>query len=122
MSTQTTRHGTRTTVTGKWLAHHFDTPVQQFESAKLGMWAFLAQEILFFSGLFVAYAIFRIEYPEAFAAGSMQLDKLMGGANTSCCSSPRSRPPWPCAAPSSASKKEVSRYLVITILCAFASW
>jgi len=55
----------------KWLQHHFETPIQQFESAKLGMWAFLAQEILFFSGLFVAYGIFRIAHPEAFAAGSM---------------------------------------------------
>ena len=52
----------------KWLQHHFDMPVQQFEAAKLGMWLFLAQEILFFSGLFVAYGVIRTNYPEAFAA------------------------------------------------------
>ena len=39
------------------LAHHFDTPEQQFASGKLGMWIFLATEILFFGGLFVAYSV-----------------------------------------------------------------
>jgi len=35
-----------------FLAHHFDTPAQQFDSGKLGMWLFLATEVLFFGGLF----------------------------------------------------------------------
>ncbi|MEM9864098.1 MAG: cytochrome c oxidase subunit 3 family protein [Myxococcota bacterium] len=65
-----------------YLAHHFDTPAQQFDAAKLGMWAFLAQEILFFSGLFVAYGIFRLWYPEAFSVGSHLLNYQMGGINT----------------------------------------
>ncbi len=65
-----------------YLAHHFDTPKQQFESAKLGMWLFLAQEILFFSGLFVAYGIFRSWYPESFSVGSHLLNWQMGAANT----------------------------------------
>ena len=63
----------------KWLAHHFDTPAQQFDAAKLGMWVFLAQELLFFSGLFVAYGVYRSWYPEMFRAASHQLDKIMGG-------------------------------------------
>jgi cytochrome c oxidase subunit III len=65
-----------------WLQHHFDTPAQQFDTAKLGMWAFLAQEVLFFSGLFVAYFIFRSWYPEAFSVGSHLLNREMGAANT----------------------------------------
>ncbi len=64
------------------LAHHFETRRQQFETAKLGMWAFLAQELLFFAGLFVAYGIFRSWYPEAFSAGSHLLDKNWGLLNT----------------------------------------
>ncbi len=64
------------------LQHQFDTPMQQFDTAKLGMWAFLAQELLFFGGLFVAYGVFRSWYPEAFSAGSHQLDRFMGGLNT----------------------------------------
>lgn len=65
-----------------WLAHHFDTPSQQFDAAKLGMWAFLAQELLFFSGLFVAYGVYRSWYPEMFRAASHQLNKEMGAINT----------------------------------------
>ncbi len=34
------------------VAHHFDTAEQEFETAIIGMWAFIGQEILFFSGLF----------------------------------------------------------------------
>lgn len=66
----------------KWLAHHFDTPAQQFDAAKLGMWAFLAQELLFFSGLFVAYGVYRSWYPEMFKLASHQLNKEMGAFNT----------------------------------------
>ena len=40
-----------------FLAHHFETPAQQFDSGKLGMWLFLATEVLFFGGLFAAYAV-----------------------------------------------------------------
>ena len=46
----------------KWLQHHWDTPAQQFDAAKIGMWAFLGQELLFFSGLFVAYAMYLTWY------------------------------------------------------------
>jgi cytochrome c oxidase subunit 3 len=65
-----------------WLAHHFETPVQQYDTAKLGMWAFLAQELLFFSGLFVAYGVYRSWYPEMFKAAAHQLNKEMGATNT----------------------------------------
>ena len=65
-----------------FLAHHFDSPKQQFETAKIGMWLFLGQEILFFSGLFVAYFIFRSWYPEAWSVGSRLLDWKMGALNT----------------------------------------
>ena len=64
------------------LAHHFDTPVQQFDAAKLGMWLFLAQELLFFSGLFVAYLVFRLWYPDAWSVGSHELDWKLGTVNT----------------------------------------
>src|SRR5580704_1972656 len=65
-----------------YLAHHFDTPTQQFDAAKLGMWAFLGQELLFFSGLFVAYGVYRSWYPEVFQQCSAQLDRTMGTTNT----------------------------------------
>ena len=103
-----------------WLAHHFETPVQQFETAKLGMWLFLAQEILFFSGLFVAYGVFRVSYPEAFEAGSAQLDKLIGGFNTCVLLVSSFTAAMAVRSAQLGQKKNVSINLLITIACAFA--
>jgi len=64
------------------VAHHFDTAEQEFESAKLGMWAFLAQEILFFSALFVAFIVFRLKYPEMFIDAHHHLSWELGALNT----------------------------------------
>jgi len=64
------------------LAHHFDTPAQQFGAGKLGMWIFLATEILLFGGLFCAYAVYRSNHPEIFEAGHVYLNKYLGGINT----------------------------------------
>ena len=54
--------------------HHFENPDQQYQSAKLGMWIFLATEILFFGGLFVAYTVYRTNHPEVFVFGHHFLD------------------------------------------------
>lgn len=65
-----------------FLQHHFDTPAQQFDSGKLGMWLFLATEILFFGGLFVWYVVLRSQHPEIFSYAAQYLDTLLGGLNT----------------------------------------
>jgi len=64
------------------VAHHFDTPVQEFQSAKLGFWLFLATEILLFGGLFAAYFYYHEMYPETFRLGGQQLDWKLGAVNT----------------------------------------
>lgn len=64
------------------LAHHFDSPRQQFEAAKLGMWLFLATEVLLFGGLFCLYAVLRHNQPELFLYGSRFLDTNLGFINT----------------------------------------
>jgi cytochrome c oxidase subunit 3 len=64
------------------LAHHFDSLEQQKESSTLGMWVFLVTEIMFFGGLFLAYIVYRLRFPEAFAAASNTLDVPMGAVNT----------------------------------------
>ncbi len=63
-------------------AHHFDTLDQQKEASTLGMWVFLVTEVLFFGGLFAAYAVYRGWYPDAFAAASHHLDVVLGTINT----------------------------------------
>lgn len=65
-----------------FLAHHFDTPEQQFDSGKLGMWLFLVTEVLFFSGLFCAYAIYRAMRPDVFTGSSVFLNTQLGAINT----------------------------------------
>lgn len=101
------------------LAHHFDTPAQQFNAAKLGMWLFLAQEILFFSGLFVAYGIYRSWYPEAFSAGSHLLDRNMGALNTAVLLFSSLTAALAVRSAQLGKKNHTTMYLVVTILCAF---
>jgi cytochrome c oxidase subunit 3 len=64
------------------LAHHFSNLGDQNEAATLGMWVFLVTEVLFFGGLFTAYAIYRAWYPDAFAFASHELDITLGAINT----------------------------------------
>jgi cytochrome c oxidase subunit 3 len=64
------------------LAHHFDSLAQQTEATTLGMWVFLATEVLFFGGLFATYMIYRSWYPEAFTAASRELVVWAGTTNT----------------------------------------
>jgi len=64
------------------LAHHFDTPEQQFQTGKLGMWVFLATELLMFGGLFCGYAVYRHNHPDIFAFGHQFLNRNLGALNT----------------------------------------
>jgi cytochrome c oxidase subunit 3 len=63
-------------------AHQFDDAEQQHEASWLGMWVFLATEIMFFGGMFLGYTVYRSAYPQAFAAASNHLDVLLGSVNT----------------------------------------
>jgi len=60
----------------------FDDAEQQHEAAALGMWAFLATEILFFGGVLTGFVIYRHRYLEAFAEGGKELWPWIGTANT----------------------------------------
>jgi len=67
---------------GEFIAHHFESAEQQYDSGKLGIWVFLVTEVLFFSGLFVAYTLYRSFHPEIFDQAHVFLDKYLGFANT----------------------------------------
>ncbi|HWT84721.1 MAG TPA: cytochrome c oxidase subunit 3 family protein [Myxococcales bacterium] len=49
---------------------------------RLGMWLFLATEVLLFAGLFTGYAVYRFQFPEAFAECSRHLELTLGTVNT----------------------------------------
>ena len=53
-----------------FLQHHFEDLGQQHEASTLGMWMFLATEILFFGGVLLAYWVYRTLYPQAWALGA----------------------------------------------------
>jgi cytochrome c oxidase subunit 3 len=62
--------------------YYFVDAGQQSEAVNQGMWLFLFQEVMFFSGLFMAYLLYRSWFPEAFAAASHHLDVRLGTTNT----------------------------------------
>jgi len=64
------------------LAHQFEDLEQQHEAASLGMWIFLATEVMFFGGIFAGYAIYRNLYLPGFEAGSHMLNVTIGAVNT----------------------------------------
>jgi len=60
---------------------HMD-PTTAREAATLGIWTFLATEVLLFGGLFTAYVIFRIKYPQMFYEDHLKLNRALGAVNT----------------------------------------
>jgi cytochrome c oxidase subunit 3 len=52
------------------------------ETAELGMWIFIATELLLFGGLILGYFVYRHAYSSAFAAASGHTDIIIGTINT----------------------------------------
>jgi cytochrome c oxidase subunit III len=55
---------------------------QQQEAAQLGIYTFLASEVLLFGGLILAYSVYRYGYPADFAAAARETKIVIGTANT----------------------------------------
>ncbi|MBV8832779.1 MAG: cytochrome c oxidase subunit 3 family protein [Acidobacteriaceae bacterium] len=64
------------------LREQYASPPQQRETASIGMWVFLASEVLLFGALFSAFTVYRLSHPYAFDAGSAHMEFLIGGINT----------------------------------------
>ena len=64
------------------VAQQFEEAPQQRAAATLGMWIFLATEVMFFGALFFAYSIARYQFPAAFAAASRHTNIVLGTTNT----------------------------------------
>ncbi len=100
------------------LAHHFATPTQQFEASKLGVWLFLATEILLFGGLFCVYAIYRAHHPEIFQYAHLYLDKMLGGINTLVLICSSLTMAWAVRCAQQGQQRGLALLLALTLLCA----
>ncbi|MBT9555975.1 MAG: cytochrome c oxidase subunit 3 family protein [Myxococcales bacterium] len=101
-----------------YVQHHFHTAAEQRSASKLGMWVFIAQEILFFAGLFMAYAAFRFFYPETFLAAHEHLSWKMGGINTVVLITSSLTMALAVRAAQTGNQKQLSIQLILTILFA----
>jgi cytochrome c oxidase subunit 3 len=100
------------------LAHHFDTPQQQFDAGKLGIWLFLLTEVLFFAGLFCAYTVYRSMHPEVFVYAHYFLDTKLGALNTCVLLISSLTAAWAVRNAQLKEQKALMLNIVITIACA----
>ncbi|HEY7528170.1 MAG TPA: cytochrome c oxidase subunit 3 family protein [Candidatus Deferrimicrobiaceae bacterium] len=75
-------HPQHSTLEGGGAALGHMSPAQSYEAAKLGIWTFLATEVLLFGGLFTAFIVFRLKYPQMFREDFVHLNRILGAANT----------------------------------------
>ncbi|MGE0614039.1 MAG: cytochrome c oxidase subunit 3 family protein [Bacteriovoracia bacterium] len=104
---------------GRHHAHHFTSHAHEFDTCKQGMWLFLLQEVLFFSPLFVAYAIFRGFYTHDFHHAHMELNWKLGALNTVVLIFSSFTMARAVTAAQMGNNAKVVRNLIPTILCAF---
>jgi cytochrome c oxidase subunit III len=96
--------------------HHMDSTTAYF-AAKLGMWLFLATEILLFGVLFTAFAIYRFEFLDEFQRASLELDWKLGGVNTIVLLFSSLTAALAVDAAQRNNNKKASKLLLITMLC-----
>jgi cytochrome c oxidase subunit 3 len=99
-------------------AHHFKSGLEEFEACKQGMWIFLVTEVLFFSGMFVAYAVLRVFYPEMMKEVHHLLDWRLGALNTVILITSSLTMALAVSASQRGEKEKIVRNLWLTLLCA----
>jgi cytochrome c oxidase subunit 3 len=104
----------------RFLAHHFPDMGAQAGTGKLGVWLFLGSEILFFSGLFVAYGVYRANHYAMFQYAHHFLDWRMGALNTVVLVSSSLSAAWSVRAAQLGDRRTLRLTLVLTLLLAGA--
>ena len=105
-------HGSR------FIQHHYDDAQHQFDSGKLAIWLFLAQEVLFFSALFVAYILYRNHHPEIYSYAHKWLQVKFGAINTAVLIFSSLTAAWAVRCAQLAQPKRLILCLAATIACA----
>ncbi|HVJ89878.1 MAG TPA: cytochrome c oxidase subunit 3 [Labilithrix sp.] len=63
-------------------AAHFESLERQAYAARLGMWVFLASEVLLFGAAITLFTAYQMQFPEAFHAAIEHNTKVLGTINT----------------------------------------
>jgi cytochrome c oxidase subunit 3 len=64
------------------LAEQFSDGVQQHRAARLGMWIFLATELMLFGGIFLQAAVQMIRHPASVSGAAHHLEWYLGAINS----------------------------------------
>jgi len=100
------------------LQHHFATKEQQFDTSKLGMWLFLATEIMLFGVLFVAFGLSQAKWPDEFKEAHHHLQRPLGALNTIVLLISSWTMVMGVLSAQKGDKKKLSMFLFLTIVCA----
>src|SRR6202451_3686384 len=98
--------------------HHFATMEQQFDTSKIGMWLFLATEVLLFGGLFVGFGLMQARYPQEFIEAHEHLQRPLGALNTVVLLISSFTMVMGVLSAQRGDKKKLVMFLVLTIICA----
>jgi len=98
--------------------HHFTTMEQQFDTAKIGIWTFLATEVLMFGGLFVGFGLSQGRYPQEFVDAHHHLQRWAGALNTVVLLISSWTMVMAVDAAKNSNKAKMKTFLLLTILCA----
>jgi cytochrome c oxidase subunit 3 len=98
------------------LQDQFAEMPQQKEAATLGMWTFLATEVLFFGAMFMSYITYRCAYPQAFALASHHTLVFFGTINTAILLTSSLTMALAVQAAKENNPRWLFKYLVITVL------
>jgi cytochrome c oxidase subunit 3 len=98
--------------------HHFTTMEQQFDTSKIGMWLFLATEVLLFGGLFVGFGMMQARFPEEFKEAHEHLQRPLGALNTVVLLFSSWTMVMGVLAARTNQRKKLVIFMIITILCA----
>ena len=101
-----------------FLGAQFDSMESQAETARIGIWLFLASEILFFSGLFTAYGVYRANHREIFHYAQHFLDWRLGALNTLVLIGSSLSAAWSVRAAQLGNRRGLMASIVITLLLA----
>jgi cytochrome c oxidase subunit 3 len=98
--------------------HHFTTMEQQNDTTKIGMWLFLATEVLLFGGLFAGFGLMQSRYPREFIEAHEYLQRPLGALNTVVLLISSWTMVMGVLSARKSERKKLVVYLCLTILCA----